>query len=156
MRIFAKSETKNFLAGLDKRMGSAQAWLETPDGKLLIVKSDYKQHWSVPGGIIDAEETPLEAVQREVHEEIGIELPLADYSLVIAASRRSPRGYSYQFIFKADFQDDVRDKISLQPSEIEEAAFVTREQVMSGDRNYGHAIIAWAKGTTGYAEFVLD
>lgn len=156
MGFFSKSETQRFLSGLDRRMASSQAWLETPDGRLLIVKSDYKRHWSVPGGIIDAGETPLQAVKREVLEEVGIDLAYENYTMMLAASRHSSRGLSYQFIFKASLPPDYADVMHLQTSEIEEAAFVTKAEALGDDRNYGHAIVAWAEGTTGYAEFILD
>ncbi len=38
----------------------------------------HKGQWALPGGRIDAGETPLEAALREVHEEIGLLLPTAN------------------------------------------------------------------------------
>jgi len=156
MRLFTRSQTKRFLAELDRRVASAQAWLETPDGRLLIVKSDYKRHWSVPGGLIDKGETPLQAIQREVMEEVAIDLPLEAFSMALTASRRSDRGLTYQFIFRAAITIDDASDLQLQAAEIQEAAIVTKEQVLSGDRNYGHGIVAWAEDASGYAEFMLE
>ena len=43
------------------------------DGKLLFIRQTYgDRRWSVPGGGINRNETPEEAVQREVSEEVGL------------------------------------------------------------------------------------
>jgi ADP-ribose pyrophosphatase YjhB (NUDIX family) len=40
-------------------------------GRLLIVNPTYKKHWSIPGGIMEADgETPWEGCRREVREEV--------------------------------------------------------------------------------------
>jgi 8-oxo-dGTP diphosphatase len=38
---------------------------------LLLVKSSYRKEWGLPGGSIHRGETPVEAAQRELQEEIG-------------------------------------------------------------------------------------
>jgi mutator protein MutT len=45
------------------------------DDKLLFIRQTYgDRRWSVPGGGINRNETPEEAVQREVSEEVGLRL----------------------------------------------------------------------------------
>ena len=52
---------------------SAGALLFDGQGRLLIVNPTYKDHWTIPGGIMEADgETPWEACRREVREEVGI------------------------------------------------------------------------------------
>ena len=42
-------------------------------GRLLIANPTYKAHWTIPGGIMEADgETPWEACRREVREEVGL------------------------------------------------------------------------------------
>jgi 8-oxo-dGTP diphosphatase len=44
-------------------------------GRLLVVNPTYKAHWTIPGGIMEADgETPWEACRREVAEEVGLEV----------------------------------------------------------------------------------
>jgi len=45
------------------------------DRKLLLAFSKNKQAWYLPGGKIDAGETALQAVRREVEEELNISIP---------------------------------------------------------------------------------
>ena len=154
MREFTPEETENFLASIDRRIASAAAWLETPDGKLVILRSDYKRYWSLPGGIIDADETPLEAVQREVGEEISIDLPLEAFQFRMVVSRVSTEhGLSYQFIFAATITAEQLAAISPQASEIDEWAVVTRDELAAGgERRYAEIIYSWANCESGYAE----
>ena len=53
------------MASLDRRFSSAAVLIENEQGELLIVKAGYKDHWSLPGGIVDTGESPLEAAVRE-------------------------------------------------------------------------------------------
>jgi 8-oxo-dGTP diphosphatase len=52
---------------------SAGALIFDDDGRLLVVNPTYKAHWTIPGGIMEADgETPWEACRREVREEVGL------------------------------------------------------------------------------------
>lgn len=51
------------------------AFIFSADNKLLIGKAGvYQGTWCIPGGGIDADETKLQAVIREVHEETGLDI----------------------------------------------------------------------------------
>ena len=54
-------------------MGSAAIFSDRHD-HFLVVKPNYKDHWSLPGGAVEKDESPKHACLREVKEEIGIEL----------------------------------------------------------------------------------
>jgi len=42
------------------------------DGKTLLVKHSYRPMWYMPGGGVDAKETGLQAVRRELMEEVNV------------------------------------------------------------------------------------
>lgn len=41
----------------------------------LLVKPSYKDHWDIPGGLVEAGELPTIAAEREAKEELGIVRP---------------------------------------------------------------------------------
>ncbi len=54
------------------RQGAAAAILDD-HGRLLVLKENYdRRRWSLPGGAVEPDETPLEAVIRETREETGL------------------------------------------------------------------------------------
>lgn len=54
---------------------SALALIFNGSGEFLLVRQAYgPRWWSAPGGTVEAEETPQEAVIREVREELGVEV----------------------------------------------------------------------------------
>lgn len=44
-------------------------------GRVLLVDPVYKDTWEMPGGAVEAEESPLAACRREVCEELGLDRP---------------------------------------------------------------------------------
>ena len=53
---------------------AAGALITDPAGRALLVKPNYRDHWTVPGGICEQGEPPHEGCAREVAEEIGLNL----------------------------------------------------------------------------------
>lgn len=132
--------------------------LENGQGQALVVKANYKQYWTFPGGIIEAGETPKEAAIRETLEEVGVDIPSEQVEFVGVINRTSSIATTYQFIFKAPLLTNQIDKIILQAAEIEAYDLVTREQVTTNEkqRHYGKVVGFWADGRTGYAEQTFD
>ena len=147
---------KQWFDVFQKRVSSATMILENESGEALIVKANYKEYWTFPGGMIDTDETPLQAAVREVSEEVGLAIDPATVRFVAIVDRKSSFLETYQFIFKASLAHDQLTHIHLQTSEIDEYALVSKAQVASGDRNYGKVITHWANGTTGYIEQTFD
>ncbi|MFV0532357.1 MAG: NUDIX domain-containing protein [Cumulibacter sp.] len=48
-----------------------------PGGRILLCRTTFKKDWELPGGIVEPGEAPALAGQREVAEEIGLELPVS-------------------------------------------------------------------------------
>lgn len=126
--------------------------LENDMRELLIVKANYKNYWTLPGGIVDHDETPKQAAIREVFEEVGITLNPDQVSFVAVVDRISSQAQTYQFIFKAVLPVSAKEAIILQTSEIDDYALVSRSQILAGDRMYAKAIQHWANNVSGYVE----
>jgi ADP-ribose pyrophosphatase YjhB (NUDIX family) len=50
----------------------ANAAIFDPQGRILLMQRAENQHWCLPGGWLEANETPAEAAIREAHEETGL------------------------------------------------------------------------------------
>lgn len=46
------------------------------DGRILLCKTTFKRDWELPGGIVEPGENPVDAAQREVLEEIGVDIKI--------------------------------------------------------------------------------
>ena len=155
-RIYTWFSDKEFFDQLPKRVSSAALVLVDAFDMVLIVKANYKEHWTFPGGIIDPGESPRQAALRETREEVGIAMMSDEVSFSMVLDRMSEYAQSYQFIFQARFPEVMREQIVLQESEIEAYAFVSREQIISKDRFYAGSVLQWAQGTVGYIEQKID
>ena len=58
-----------------KRMG-AGALIRDSAGRVLVVEPTYKDTWETPGGAVEADESPRQACQRELAEELGLDIPV--------------------------------------------------------------------------------
>ena len=56
--------------------------------RILMVVPTYKDYYDIPGGYVEHGETPYEAAQREVFEELGIKPPIG--RLLVAELPPSP------------------------------------------------------------------
>lgn len=64
-----------------KRMAAGVLFFNDED-KVLLVKMSYKDGWGIPGGVVDANESPLQGALREVQEELNLTVPKETLSLV--------------------------------------------------------------------------
>lgn len=157
LRTFSRRQTAKWWASLDKRASSAGILCETADGRLLIVKANYKKHWSIPGGIIDHNETPKQAAIRETKEEVGISLHPERVKFISVIDRVSEElGHTYQFVFHAMVTEEELLGVVLQEKEIEDYALVSREEALGSSHNkanrFGKVVLNWAKDRDGYLE----
>ena len=54
-----------------KRMG-AGALIRDEHGRVLLVQPTYQESWEIPGGSVEADESPRAACVRELEEELGL------------------------------------------------------------------------------------
>jgi 8-oxo-dGTP diphosphatase len=73
-RAFTAAEEAAWYAQLPTMFGAAGALFTDAAGRVLLVKPNYRDHWSLPGGILEDGEPPHEACRREVLEELGLDI----------------------------------------------------------------------------------
>lgn len=145
MKRFSPSERQAWLKGLPACPGSGALLLEDSEGKILIVKASYKDYWTLPSGIIEHQESPIEAAVRETKEEVGITVNPSEVSLFKIVFRRSDFICTYKFIFKAFLSEEMKTSFALQTDELSEYAFVSKEDILKADREYTSEITKWAQ-----------
>jgi 8-oxo-dGTP diphosphatase len=66
----------NWFAQLPGVVVAAGALITDRAGRVLIVKPNYRDHWTLPGGVCEHGEPPHIGAFREVAEEVGLVLPV--------------------------------------------------------------------------------
>ena len=64
--------TNDYTATLPRKRMGAAVLLSDHDGRVLLVEPTYKDYWEIPGGSVEADESPYTAVVREIREELGL------------------------------------------------------------------------------------
>ena len=64
-----------YVASLARKRMAAGALFRDAAGRVLLVDPVYKEPWDLPGGAVEAEESPHAACRREVLEELGLDRP---------------------------------------------------------------------------------
>jgi 8-oxo-dGTP pyrophosphatase MutT (NUDIX family)/SAM-dependent methyltransferase len=139
-----------------KRMG-AGAVIRNADGDVLIVKPTYKEGWELPGGAVEANESPAAGCARELREELGLDLPLRAMLCVDYNPTTEDYLESLMFLFDAGTIDQQTiDAIRIDPIELAEFRFVPLDQAVQmllprvGRRL--RASVANPSATNGYLE----
>lgn len=97
-RLLVRAGTPNYTVG-------AVCVLEH-DGAVLVLSQPHRQGWTLPGGLVDHGETPAQAVEREVREEVGLDIEAGDP----VATGVHPRTQSVDVVFRVllDERPEVR------------------------------------------------
>jgi 8-oxo-dGTP diphosphatase len=66
------TDPDTWYAGLAGVVIAAGAVITDTDGRVLLVKPNYRELWSLPGGICEAGEPPQSGCGRELTEELGL------------------------------------------------------------------------------------
>ena len=110
---------------------AAGALITDPGGRVLLVKPNYRDHWTLPGGICEHGEPPHEGCARELLEELGMVIP-AGRLLVInwtAPDGERPKPIMHLVFDGGTLRDGTG--IRLQHEELDESRFVRPGEVTS-------------------------
>lgn len=149
------SDHDTWYAGLPGVVVSAAALITDPAGLVLLVKPNYRDAWSLPGGICELGEPPHAGCAREVSEEIGLDRPAGPLLAIDWAQPYGPAARPIMaFVFDGGTLEDGGG-IVLQHEELDDFQFtgpaeLARFMTAAGARRVRAAIGARASGVPVY------
>ena len=63
-----------FFSTLPRKVVAASVLCRNDRGEVLVVHDTFKQYWTLPGGVVDADEDPRTGAVREAWEEAGVKV----------------------------------------------------------------------------------
>lgn len=85
-------------------MGSGVLFRDAAN-RILLVQPTYKDYWELPGGAVDGDESPYDAAQREVAEELGLSMSPGRLLVVDWVPPRPGRTEGVMFIYDGGVLD---------------------------------------------------
>ena len=147
-----------FYENLPKKRMASGAIFFNEKMEILVVKPTYIDDWSIPGGIVELNESPAEGCRRELKEEISLDIKLKDLLIVDYYNGTETSTESLNFIFYGGILNASSiNEIKLPPEELENYKFINVERIeayLSGRllRRVKQAIIALDEKKTLYLE----
>lgn len=114
-------------------------WLMNEQGEILFQKRSPNKKvnpnkWTRTGGHVSSEETPLQGIQREVEEEIGVEIPTQKFELINIEKYEGEksRHYSYNYFVFVNYKID---EYTMQKEEVIDLKYITIEEMEIAKKN---------------------
>jgi 8-oxo-dGTP diphosphatase len=138
---------------------SADILLRDQQGRILLVDPAYKPDWDLPGGMAEANESPADAVRRELREELCLNVTVGGLLCVDWVSPHGPWDDLISFIFDGGILgDEAIGSLKLADDELRAFEFCDEAQVQERLRPY-----VWRRVTdalraleTGQASYLQD
>ena len=136
-----------------KRMGAALLFRD-PDDRVLLVEPTYKPDWELPGGAVEADESPRDAAAREITEELGLTVVPGRLLVVDWVPPRDGRTDGLMLVFDGG---QLTGPIRLAESELRSWAWCDSGEAEQRllpllARRAAAALLAASTGTTTYLE----
>jgi ADP-ribose pyrophosphatase YjhB (NUDIX family) len=110
------------------RMAAGALFFDDAD-RVLMVEPTYKDYWDIPGGYVEAGESPLHAAVREVREELGITPPIGRL-LAVDWAPNEAEGDKVLYLFDGgQLSPEQLADIELQQDELKSFDFLTADQL---------------------------
>lgn len=108
------------------------------EGKLHILANkrgkgcpDYVGKWNVTCGYLDYNETLLQAVSREIYEEVGLNVPILDWKLWVINSVPSDNKQTVSFRFYTEYKESYgySNKDHCEQDEVDEIRWIPFDEI---------------------------
>ncbi|ONI88002.1 NUDIX hydrolase [Saccharothrix sp. ALI-22-I] len=98
---------EQYVAGLARKRMAAGVLFRDSAGRVLLVEPSYKANWEIPGGAVEADESPWAAATRELAEELGWDRPLGRLLVVDYVRPQDSRPEGVVFVFDGGMLDET-------------------------------------------------
>lgn len=122
----SEERSRHFFASLPTRLAAASAICLHPEGgRLLGVFDNFKNSWTLPGGVVDKYESPEQGAIRECLEEAGV--PVTIQSLGGIFTHSDPERLHFLYLAEPA-GEDWETPVTAHPHEIDAVAWLTFAQ----------------------------
>lgn len=119
------SPANDYTATLPRKRMAAAVLLRDPTNRILLVDPVYKAHWELPGGAVDADESPYDAAVRELREELDLAMSPGRLLVVDWVPPRTGRTEGVMFVFDGGLLDPATTRFQLPADELRGWAWST-------------------------------
>ncbi|HEX5407768.1 MAG TPA: NUDIX hydrolase [Pseudonocardiaceae bacterium] len=98
---------EQYVAGLARKRMAAGVVFRDTAGRVLLVEPSYKPNWEIPGGAVDADESPWATAARELAEELRWDRPLGRLLVVDYVHPQDSRPEGVVFVFDGGVLDET-------------------------------------------------
>lgn len=122
-------EVPDYTATLARKRMAASVLFFDEAGRVLLVEPTHKPYWELPGGAVDADESPYAAAGREIWEELGVSRPVGRLLAVDWVPPRPDRTEGVVMVFDGgELSTDDVAAIRVPPDELRGWAWCTGEE----------------------------
>ncbi|MFC0097487.1 NUDIX domain-containing protein [Micromonospora marina] len=99
------------------------------EGRVLLVRPTYKEHWDIPGGYVEPGESPRAACIREIEEELGLKVDIGSM-LVVDWAPAEREGDKILFVFDGGLLGPSKlREVQFEDGELDECRLVVIDEV---------------------------
>lgn len=98
---------EQYVAGLARKRMAAGVLFRDRMNRVLLVEPSYKSNWEIPGGAVEADESPWATATRELAEELGWDHPLGRLLVVDYVRPQDSRPEGVVFVFDGGVLDET-------------------------------------------------
>lgn len=121
-----------YFATLPKVISSGAVILRDEDGRFVVEKPNYRDHWLLPGGGVDPGEDARQCAQREVAEELGLDVEVGRLLAIdwvpSSAVRSAPMGVHFTFDAGVIPRAELEARVVPQASELDDWALIEESE----------------------------
>ncbi|WP_420813838.1 NUDIX domain-containing protein [Phytoactinopolyspora endophytica] len=157
-RVSEHPAATHYSSTVPRKRLAAGALLVDAEDRVLIVDPTYKDYWEIPGGAVEADESPYEAVHRELEEELGLSRRLGGLLVVDWVPSQGARTEGLMLVFDGGLMPpDMASGITVREDELRGWAFCSLQEASERlspllTRRIAASLDARAKGTVAYLE----